>query len=266
MGCAVVLLLLLLGGWLAYSQMLLRGVLDGESVHDFGTLSYDDGATPLEHSFTLVNRHDVPVVVKTVRADCGCVAPHAELRAIPAGGTWTLPVSMTPPLGPKTVIIRVLFDDGRVQLLRVKAFGVVPPQLVASQQAVDLSPGEPIALTLAANIYNSSEKPEPPVVTSIDGIEAAAGEWKQTWLPKDLRKAPAQWQCSLTITQKIPKAPRNSLIRVNAKGLPELIIAIINQEQDSPAFDIGEYQPEATAQVEPETEGQPPWRPREDDQ
>ena len=48
----------------------------------------------VRHVFTLVNERDEPLKIAKVRATCGCTLADDWEREVPAGGTWTLPVTL----------------------------------------------------------------------------------------------------------------------------------------------------------------------------
>ena len=62
-----------------------------EHVHDFGQVIAGE---PVEHTFTLTNRSDRPLVIENVRTTCGCTVTDEWAKQVPPGGTWTLPVTL----------------------------------------------------------------------------------------------------------------------------------------------------------------------------
>ena len=48
----------------------------------------------VRHTFTLVNERDEPLKIDKVRATCGCTTTDDWTREVPAGGTWSLPVTL----------------------------------------------------------------------------------------------------------------------------------------------------------------------------
>lgn len=61
-------------------------LLEFESTtHDFGTIKEEDGA--VEHDFTFVNKSGKPIVIRSVRASCGCTTPDWTRDTIAVDGT-----------------------------------------------------------------------------------------------------------------------------------------------------------------------------------
>ena len=59
--------------------------------YEFGTVV---SGVDVQHVFELSNPGDTVLKIKTVRATCGCTVTDGWEREVPAGGTWTLPVTL----------------------------------------------------------------------------------------------------------------------------------------------------------------------------
>ena len=56
-----------------------------ETTFDFGTVKEEDG--PVDHEFTFVNVSDRPILIRHVKASCGCTTPGWSLDTIRVGET-----------------------------------------------------------------------------------------------------------------------------------------------------------------------------------
>jgi hypothetical protein len=61
----------------------------GNTVHDFGKISYNGGGTCF---FKFENTGEVPLVILKVRGDCGCTIPSWPDKPVKAGGIDSIEV------------------------------------------------------------------------------------------------------------------------------------------------------------------------------
>lgn len=63
-------------------------------VHDFGDIKEADG--PATHTFTIINKGELPLVISRVAASCGCTTPNWTKEPIAPGKTGTIKVTYDP--------------------------------------------------------------------------------------------------------------------------------------------------------------------------
>lgn len=54
------------------------------TTHDFGEI---EKGTPVEHLFNFTNEGDVPLIISSVKASCGCTVANYTKTPIPVGGS-----------------------------------------------------------------------------------------------------------------------------------------------------------------------------------
>ena len=77
-----------------------------ESAHDFGSIKEGD---VVDHTFKFTNNGDVPLIISSATASCGCTVPKWPKEPIAVGGTGEIQVSFNsknkPGIQNKTVTI-----------------------------------------------------------------------------------------------------------------------------------------------------------------
>lgn len=84
--------------------------------HDFGTIKKD---VPVSHKFTFTNKGNVPLVITSVEASCGCTVTDYSMDPIAPGGTGYVKATYNAAKAgvfSKTVSVNANTADGAVRL------------------------------------------------------------------------------------------------------------------------------------------------------
>src|SRR6056297_63273 len=96
-------------------------IVFNELEHDFGSFKESDGTQTTSFEFT--NKGDVPLVLNSVRASCGCTTPKWTREPVSPGKTGEIQVSYNPKNRPgafnKSVMVRSNAENGTT-VLRIK--------------------------------------------------------------------------------------------------------------------------------------------------
>jgi hypothetical protein len=112
------------GLWLIASSQ--RGPLSGATTHDFGVVQLTSMEMEVKHRYRLTNRTDAPVTIRAVKPECGCVKNERAKIVIQPGETGEVPITVHPPIGPKSVLIHLDLGDLGTQTLKMMVEGVAP--------------------------------------------------------------------------------------------------------------------------------------------
>lgn len=61
-----------------------------KTLHDFGTITEGE---VVSHVFSFTNNGEIPLIIESAKASCGCTVPHWPKEPIPVGGTGEIEVS-----------------------------------------------------------------------------------------------------------------------------------------------------------------------------
>src|SRR5262245_47931630 len=155
------------------------GPLDGDMTHDFGVVQMTFGhPVELRHTFRLSNRTSKPLVVHSVKPDCGCVTTAAANAVIEPGALLELPITLTLSTVKKRALIRLDLGEDGSQMLRVDAAGRFDPQLFASLEELVLRPGRATSFVLTAYVFDTYDPPARPAISPPPAVAASFGGWK----------------------------------------------------------------------------------------
>ena len=102
-------------------------VVDGDSIHDFGTIKEADG--PVTHIFTIKNAGQKPLVITNVNPSCGCTTPDWTKEPIAPGKKGEIKITYDPTGRPapftKTISV---YSNGKTGTYILSIKGVVEPK------------------------------------------------------------------------------------------------------------------------------------------
>lgn len=104
-----------------------KNLFCANAVWDLGEVDPTDPANPIQHTFTLENRSGREIVVKQVRANCGCLTPSLDKKTLAAGESISLPVGLTlaPVPGPFSRGVFVDVAEPEVETIELQVKGKV---------------------------------------------------------------------------------------------------------------------------------------------
>jgi hypothetical protein len=209
------------GLWLIASSQ--RGPLSGATTHDFGVVRLTSLDLELKHKYQLTNRIDMPVTIRAAKPECGCVKTERTAITIAPGATGEVPITVHPPIGPKSVLIHLDLGEHGTQTLKMMVEGQPDSRLSVNNPTGALQTGQSIAIPIQADIYESDDEPGAPTVTSVRPITFSFSGWKLKFRPSNFKTAPVQWEGVLSIEQTAESQAEGTLT-VTVPGLAPVVV------------------------------------------
>lgn len=203
--------------------------LEGEKSHDFGLVQVIRPTTALEHTFVLTNRSGKELVLVDVVPDCGCTTTEAYQEVIADGEALILPVRFTLRQSQiRKSTIRLVFENGSIELLRLSAEGRMKQPLRISPVPINLTPDGGSVFGILGMEWFEEGSPPVPKFTVPDGVTLQHEPWKLKSRMKAWEKTPANWsmQFELATNQQLPD---ESEIKIIVDG-NELVAPLLSEE------------------------------------
>ena len=202
--------------------------LEGEKSHDFGLVEVTRPTTALEHTFVLTNRSGKELVLVDVIPDCGCTTTEAYQEVIGNGEALILPVRFTLRQSQiRKSTIRLVFENGSIELLRLQAEGRMKQPLRISPVPINLTPeGESVFGILGMEWFEEGEPPMPKF-TVPDVVTLQHETWKLKSKMKAWEKIPANWSMKFELATD-HTLPDGSEIKIVVKG-NELVAPLLSE-------------------------------------
>lgn len=194
---ALIAVAMLGSGAYAYWHFLIRGPFIGATTHDFGNVPLFNETENVQHTFHLTNRLATPLKIVAIRPECGCLTTQDIKQTLQPGEAFDLPVTLIAKGGERVVLIRVVFDDGGMATLRVRANGRYQPNLTSSNSKFALQANGVAEAMFTLNTYETFDDPVPPTIeTSSDALHAEFVKWSLRMRPKAqyVDSTPTQWE------------------------------------------------------------------------
>jgi hypothetical protein len=182
-------------------MILFSSIFAGERSHDFGFIEVTPPDTILTHTFTLTNQSGRDLLLVDVVSDCGCTTTGAYQEWIPQGEDLVLPVQLKLRQSQlRRSTVRLVFDDGTVEILTLSAHGQIKEPLRISSYPIVVKKNGVVSLaTIGMEQFNNTEPPVP-TFTCPNEVTLHTQQWKQTGKYDARQKIPAQWSMQLSFT------------------------------------------------------------------
>lgn len=96
------------------------------TMHDFGNITQ---STAVEHKFTFTNKGDIPLIISTVKASCGCTVAEYTREAIAPGEEGTVSARYdAAKIGAFTKTVTVTANTGAEAVVLTLKGNVVAPE------------------------------------------------------------------------------------------------------------------------------------------
>lgn len=196
---AGVLLLLVVVGVIVTLVAWPRSPLQGETSHDFGTVSFERGPHWSDHTFQLTNVSSQPLRVKRAISSCGCTQALPPDSLVAQGDVLEVPVTLRLlDSGLKESKVTLILEDGRRVALHVRGIGVARESLQATPERLLLRPPRGIGvITLTAQ---GPTMPSETIITPPEGLSVESQAWSSKAPAKPALSRPATWEATLICT------------------------------------------------------------------
>jgi len=202
-----------------------NAVLVGEKTHDFGFVVVTPPNTALTHTFVLKNESGRDLILLDVVPDCGCTTTETFQDVILAGEELVLSVELKLRQSQlRKSTLRLLFEDGSVEFLVLKAEGRVDHPLRISSNPVYVKSTGVIARAIIETEQFDGERPPLPVFTTPESVVLESAEWKLKSKMKPRSRIPAIWSMELSISTDQTISSQSTLKIV--VGKEELIVEL----------------------------------------
>lgn len=156
--------------WLSVGRLPLRG----PSQHDFGTVALKGDDVVLTHAFELRNTRSEPLMIQTIRPNCGCASGNADRNVIAPGETVTITGQLAlDAAGGRKASLTVIFEGGEMQRLTMQAIAQRDRMLRLEPATIMLRAGEMNQLLAVAQIAADVEPPAP----ELEFPSGVSGSW-----------------------------------------------------------------------------------------
>lgn len=138
--------------------------------YDFGRVK---GEPMIEHSFTLENKGDSPLVIRRVVTSCGCTTSKTRSFEIPPGDSKDLPVEidLKGRSGPQRQFITLHTNDPNNPRLPLKVTGTAVPPIDIAPRTLNLKQVDPDNLADHAGVITlTSNTDEPFTIEKVDAL------------------------------------------------------------------------------------------------
>jgi len=211
------------------------GPLSGRTTHDFGVVRLTEADTTVTHRYRLTNDTEGPISIRAIRPECGCVqAARGEIIIAP-GAVGEIPITVHPPIGPKSVLIHLDLGTLGTQTLKMEVEGQPVSRLsVAIPVAILIE--APTTVVIRAEMYESADEPGPLSVSGDRPIQSKFSGWSLMAPSQNPKTMPTQWEGLLTIEQTAELAAA-SAITLSVPGVAPLIVpvnAAANSQPENP--------------------------------
>lgn len=177
-----------------------NSVLVGEKTHDFGFVEVTPPHTALNHIFVLKNESGRDLYLLDVVPDCGCTTTEAFQDVILAGEEFILSVQLKLRQSQlRKSTLRLVFDDGTVEFLVLKAEGRVVHPLRISSSPIYLKETGATARAIIETEQFDHERPQTPLFTVPEGVVIKSTRWKLKSKLKPRSKIPAIWTMEIEL-------------------------------------------------------------------
>ncbi|MHC5115228.1 MAG: DUF1573 domain-containing protein [Planctomycetota bacterium] len=219
-----------------------RGVLAGETHHDFGVVRLSEDGDRFEHTFRLTNRTDEVVEIDRIKTSCGCLASTPSTNTVEPGEAVEISVSLLIKASVrKRASLTILLGERGVQTLTVEALGRRAEPLFARRPTLEV----PADGAARMNIYLEREESGPPPgitdITSPDGVEATLGAWTQSRAASAASEHPAIWLTPLEVRQTGDSLPVGAAVTIRMDD--ERIVTVPLESPVTGAEDLDDADP-----------------------
>ncbi len=222
---AVVLVLIVLIKAIWFSSALV-----GDKSHDFGFIEVIPPKTTVDHTFTLTNKSGHDLILVDVVPDCGCTTTEAYQELIADGEELILPVQLKLRQSKlRKSTIRLVFEDGTIEVLTLRAVGRLKDSLRVSPSQIVLKEGEVPRGLLGIEQFDDT-KPPTPIFTTPPGVVVHAQKWTLKSKRKPMEEIPANWSLQFELKTDAPIV-EGAEITVQV-GTNETHILLTNQAPD----------------------------------
>jgi hypothetical protein len=182
-------------------MILFSSVFSGERSHDFGFVEVTPPDTILTHTFTLTNQSSRDLLLVDVVPDCGCTTTGAYQDWVLQGEDLVLPVQLKLRQSQlRRSTIRLVFDDGTVEVLRLSAHGQIKDPLRISTYPIVVKKDGVASLATIGMEQFDNIKPPVPTFTCPNEVMIHTQQWTQTSKYNARQKIPAKWSMQLSFT------------------------------------------------------------------
>jgi hypothetical protein len=176
-------------------------VLVGKKSHDFGLIEVTLPRTVVDHTFTLTNNSGRDLTLVDVVPDCGCTTTEAYQELIANGETLILPVQLKLKQSQvRRSVIRLVFEDGTVEVLTLRAVGRLKDPLRVSPLPIVVKKDGETSLALLGIEQFDEHTPSIPTFALPAGVELQSQKWKLKSKYKAHEQIPANWSMQLALT------------------------------------------------------------------
>ncbi|NNF44405.1 MAG: DUF1573 domain-containing protein [Phycisphaerales bacterium] len=222
------LLLLLLAGAAAtgwWYMAIGRHPFSGPFRHDFGEVAITGRAVTVEHTFSLRNRTDTPIVIENSRSGCGCAVAELSTDTVAPGESVEVRVALTlSNAGRKVTNVTLLLRDHDPLPLVVVATSIKETGLSASNDEVRLFPERTTPLLIFAEVQSTDEMPPPPEISATEGIDVTFVGWELLAPRRPEYKHAARWRGRTRVTLARETLDLDAHIRVELGDAEPLVV------------------------------------------
>ncbi len=225
----LVMLAVLVVGFIVVAKLMwFSSVLVGEKSHNFGFIEVMPPKTVLNHTFTLTNISGRDLVLVDVVPDCGCTTAEAYQELILDGEELVLPVQLKLRQSQmRKSTIRLVFEDGTVEVLTLSATGRLKDSLRISSYPIVIKPSGGVSLATIGFEQFDDSKPPLPNFTLPGGVKVKTERWNLKSKYNDRQKIPANWSMQLSFTTETELGVDNEL--VVSVGEHELRVPLVSK-------------------------------------
>ena len=206
--------------------------LQGNLSHNFGTVPIEQPFTVVEHIFTLKNKTDHTLRLKSATPTCGCTTTEWPEDLVAPEDEFVIPVHLKLRKSQlRKSQIRLEFDTGEMVVLRVEGVGrftqpmrISPPQLPLSFGPLGGAKG---VIRLE---WDGEERPEDPTIQFPEGVEGEFDSWRFATSADPYKGIPEIWTIRLRITLEDAELKTNQICTVMMIGMPVLEVPILLEE------------------------------------
>ena len=195
-------LLVAAGGYGVIAFVRASAPLQGESVHDFGTVPITGRETSFTHTFQLTNNSDKAMYIDGVRPSCGCAGATFSPNIVQPGDVLSIEATLTlSKSGYRDANVEILTPGEFTKKVYVKATGRREMPIWSPREELLIGDTRAVLdMPIAAETYGRSE---PPPALNVDVPEqfrvALITDWRLTKSEKSSSGEGAQWALSVRL-------------------------------------------------------------------
>jgi hypothetical protein len=204
------------------------GPLRGELTYDFGTIAIPSGSeVVVEHTFELTNTSQRELTIVSAKPDCGCTSAEPDRKTISPGQEVKIRTTLSlTRAGAKSSMVYLKFDDDRMQILRLRANGRMPPALTAARAAVSVDAGQSTKLEIFLRVFGTDAEPVALSVRTPEHVSVQIDSWVNRFRPRNPAMAPTEWEALVTITRDDQPLSADAVLECSYPEAAKLTIPI----------------------------------------